>query len=163
MPTAQAQSEYVGFLHTYMDFLDKMLQDEGEKLKAIQSRELPRIERSIAVSQANAKQLDNYEQRRMELQTDAGFGGMTFRQLIEKAPADEKGALQTLYARFEQAVQEIKFNNDKSMAVARDNLLELDPEAVLAAEHADARQNPYSRIKKTNDENNQNNLLQAKV
>ena len=163
MPTAQAQREYVGFLRVYTDFLDKMLQDEGEKLKAIQSRELARIEHSITVSQANAKQLDNYEQRRMDLQREAGFGGLTFRQLIARAPEDEKGVLQTLYARFEQAVQEIKFNNDKSMAVARDNLLELDPEAVLAAAHADAPQNPYSRMKKSNDENNQNNLLQTKV
>ncbi len=160
MPTATAQHDYVVFMEGYTDFLDRMLKDEGEKLAALSSNELPRIERSIAVSQANAKQLENYEQRRMGLQSAAGYDGLTFRELITKAPEEDKGLLQRLFARFEQDVTEIKHQNHKAMDVARDNMMARDPEAVLAAENES--ENPYNKMKKASAEQN-SNILEAKV
>lgn len=54
-----------------------------------------------------------------------------------------------LFTQFERNVSEIRFYNDKSMGVAKDNMIEIDPEMVL---HSQAGQktgpaNPYEKIR----------------
>lgn len=160
MPVSGTQQDFLTFVEEYTEFLERMTDDESEKLSALNSRDLERIERSIAVSQANAKRLENYEVKRISMQAKAGYEGMTFDQLIERADPMEQGWLRQLFARFERSVNEIRFRNDKSMAVARDNMLALDPEAALPAGKTPA-QNPYAKIKKEAGE--QTNILETKV
>lgn len=147
MPVSTTQQEFLTFVEEYTQFLEHMTDDESEKLSALNSRDIGRIERSIATSQANAKQLENYEIKRISLQAKAGYDGLTFTQLVERADPLEQGWLRQLFSRFERSVTEIRFRNDKSMAVARDNMLAIDPEAVLPGAGVKA-QNPYARIKK---------------
>jgi hypothetical protein len=142
----------------YTAFLEGMRADENDRLAALSSRELPRIEHSIAVTQANAKQLGNLEARRQVLQAAAGYEGLSFRQVILNAPVDERDRLWRLFARFEGNVAEIRFFNDKSMAVARDNMIEIDPASVLGA--AAGANNPYARLR---DERNDRAILETKA
>lgn len=161
MADAATHEEFVSFMTGYTAFLGRMRADESEKLNALTSRELQRIEHSIAVSQANAKQLENYEARRMTLQASAGYEGMTFRQLIASVPEDERDALWKLFSQFESNVAEIRFFNDKSMAVARDNMMEIDPAAVLPGQGGTRPNNPYEKIRE--ERNEQNNILETKA
>lgn len=160
MPVSTAQQDFLTFVEEYTQFLEHMTVDESEKLSALGSRDLERIERSIAVSQANAKRLENYELKRIDQQARAGYGGLTFPQLVEKADPAEQGRLRQLFGRFERSVKEIRFRNDKSMAVAKDNMMSVDPEAVLPGAGAKA-QNPYARFKE--EEAAANNILEKKV
>ncbi len=139
---------FVAFMAEYTDFLGRMRLDENGKLAALSSRELPRIESSIATSQANAKQLENYETKRMTLQADAGLQGLSFRQVIESAPPDAQRGLWFLFDRFERTVADIRFLNDKSMAMARDNMIDIDPEAVLPGAGAAGGSNPYEKLRR---------------
>ncbi|MDL2295072.1 hypothetical protein LJC60_10755 [Ruminococcaceae bacterium OttesenSCG-928-D13] len=158
MPSAKAHDEFVSFMVDYTAFLARMRADENDKLAALSSRELSRIEHSISVSQANAKQLGNFEARRQALQAAAGYEGLTFRQLIELAPDEDQDRLWQLFTRFEGSVAEIRFFNDKSMAVARDNMIEIDPASVLPSGKGN---NPYERIREK--QNGQGGILETKV
>lgn len=146
------------FLEEYTDFLDKMQRDETEKFAALSSRDMARIEHSISVAQANAKQLENFETQRIKLQNRAGLEGLSFREIILKAPEHEQSWLLQLFDRFERSVSDIKFYNDKSMSVARDEMLEIDPSAVLPGA---VKQNPYSKLKE--ETGNKNGMLETKI
>lgn len=162
MHDAQAYDNFVTFMREYTDFLGRMRQDEADKLEAVASRELEKIEHSIAVSQANAKRLDNYETRRVATQDAAGFGGFTFRQLIAKAPGAEQDALWDLFSRFERNVSEIRFYNEKSMSIARDNMIDIDPAAVLPGQAGAKPNNPYEKIREAQHEQS-NMILETKA
>lgn len=165
MPMSLTEKEYYAFIEEYTAFLDRMLDDEKAKLIALQNKSLSKIEHNIAVSQANAKQLENYEIKRVSMQAKAGYEGMSFRQIIESYPKDAQSKFWQLYDRFERSVGGIRFHNDKSMAVAKDNMMAIDPSAVLSgsARPAGSSQttNPYKRIKEEQDE--QNSILETKV
>ncbi len=165
MPMSLPQKEYFAFIEEYTGFLERMLADEKSKLLALQSKSLAKIEQSIAVSQANAKQLENYEIKRMALQQKCGFGGLTFRKIIEGYPKDAQSPFWQMYDRFERSVGGIRFHNDKSMAVARDNMMDIDPSAVLpgAANAGGSGQatNPYAKLKRQQDA--QSSILETKI
>ncbi len=152
---------FLAFMAEYTDFLGRMRLDENSKLAALSSRELPRIESSIAASQANAKQLENYEAKRMTLQADAGLQGLTFRQVIDRAPPETQSGLWFLFDRFERTVADIRFLNDKSMAVARDNMIDIDPESALPGAAAPRANNPYEKQRK--ERAGQGTILETKV
>ena len=143
MSTAPDQKEFISFMAEYTGFLAQMCADEKEKMAALGGRVLSDIEHSIAKSQANAKQLAIFEGKRVALQKAAGYDGMSFRQLIEAAPQAQRGDLVRQLAAFEQLVLDIRFYNDKSMAIARDNMVEIDPSAILAGQASNS--NPYEK------------------
>ncbi len=161
MPMSPVQQEYYSFLEEYTAFLGRMLEDEKGKLQALLSKDLPRIEHSITNSQANAKQLENYEIKRSALQAKAGYAGQSFRQIIAAYPSEMQSAFWQLYDRFERCVGGIRFHNDKSMAVARDNMVSIDPSAVLPHTASGVPTNPYSKIRQAQDA--QANILETKI
>lgn len=146
MPKEVAHGEFMSFMAEYTGFLAQMRADEKDKMTALGDRILTDIEHGIAKSQANAKHLANYEQKRIAMQEAAGYGGMTFRQLIDAAPPDTRDGLQRLLGEFERYVSDIRFFNDKSMAIARDNMVEIDPQAVLSG--GGEPQNPYEKLRR---------------
>ena len=161
MANPRTYEEFVTFMVEYTAFLGRMKADENSKLAALSSRDLSRIEHSIMVSQANAKQLENYEIKRQTLQAAAGFTGLTFRQLIDQAPLDEHDRLWQLFDCFENNVAQIRFYNDKSMAIARDNMIEIDPSSVLPGQPGAKANNPYEKIKQKQNESSK--ILETKV
>lgn len=161
MPDALAH--FTSFMREYADFLDAMRRDEQERFDALRRKDLPRIESSIARSQANTMQLNNYETRRLAEQEKAGLAGLPFREMLEKLPEEQRPEFRQLLERFELAVSDIRFFNDKSMAVARDGMLALDPNAVLpGGKGGHAPSNPYQSIKETQAEE-KTSVLETKI
>ncbi len=151
MPNQEAISQFIAFMEEYVVFIEKMIDDESEKLLALQTRDLDAIEHSISVSLANAKQMENYEQTRQKLMQSAGFNGLTFNEVIKEVPAKDATACKVLLSRFEKAVQEIQFRNEKSALVAQDNLAEINPQAAQAFHDAGEKApNQYERIRAQN-------------
>ncbi|MEG0018875.1 MAG: flagellar export chaperone FlgN [Hydrogenoanaerobacterium sp.] len=124
-------NELVGFFEEYADFTSHMASSETEKVRALISNELPRIEHAISVAQANAMKLENMEQQRIKLQERAGCGGKTFSEIIENAPDEEKERLRVLFLRIQGSVEDIKQRNEKSVDIASANMrrlnIELEP------------------------------------
>lgn len=129
MDKTAAQQELLDFLEEYRSFFQQMEQSERDKLEALVSNELPRIEHAISIAQANTKRLENLEQRRAQLQERAGLADLTFSQLTEQLP-EHRRTLTELFGRIQACVEEIKFYNTKSMEVAKTNLMRINPDAL---------------------------------
>jgi hypothetical protein len=110
------------FFSEYADFMEEMETIQKEKLESILSNDLGRMERSIKVQQAYAMRLDNIENRRIRLQAETGFGGMTLSEIISCAPEERKTELRLLFDRISRSLGNIKYFNDKAFEVADMNL-----------------------------------------
>lgn len=161
MPQEQANKAYFGLLHEYVEFLARMVENEKGKLAALSSRNLTQIEHSITVSQADAKRLENYEAKRLAMQAEAGYEGLSFREILDKVQDDLQRELLPLFTAFENYVAEIRFYNDKSMALARDNMMDVDPTAVLPGQAGAKPSNPYQKQRVADQE--QDGILQTKI
>ena len=150
MDAESRYGELIDFYEEYAAFLAQVLRDEEEKLQALMSSSLPRIEHSISAAQANTKQMENMELRREMLQERAGFAKLSFREILERIPETEQSAFQALFERIRSYVEQIKFHNEKSMGMARANVKAVNPDALLPDEEAkkmNPAKNPYAKVR----------------
>lgn len=145
---AQAAELFI-FFEKYASALHTMTRDEKEKLSALLSNSLPRIEHAISTAQANTKLIENLESKRIALQSSLGFAQLTLSQLLEEIPDTHKLSLSSLFKQIQTSVDEIKFTNEKSMAVAHTNITRMNPEALVPKPNGDgvAAVSPYSAVR----------------
>lgn len=122
MTTSEKLEIFYDFLDEYTEFFDRMEQFEQQKLRTILSGGLDELDHVLAVSQANAKQLDNLERRRISLQQEAGFGSLSMGQLAEQAQAERAAKLKSQMNKLSRSLSNIRFYNSKSMEMAEFNL-----------------------------------------
>lgn len=134
MLNEQSAERLIEFFDEYAEALTLMEADEKEKLSALISNSLPRIERAINMAQANTKQMENYEKKRIALQTSIGCGGKTLSELVAVVPVGRRVVLSALLDRIKLAVREINYCNQKSMIVARSNIIQVNPDVLTAIE-----------------------------
>ncbi|WMJ82888.1 hypothetical protein ACS3UN_01400 [Oscillospiraceae bacterium LTW-04] len=146
MITETQAAELFAFFEKYTSALNTMARDEKEKLNALLSNSLPRIEHAISTAQANTKLIENLESKRIALQESLGCSQLTFSQLIEEIPETHKLSLSSLFRQIQSSVDEIRFTNDKSMVVAHTNITRLNPESLVPQPNSDAAPSatPYS-------------------
>jgi len=121
------------FFEKYTSFLEDMEQVQKEKLEAVLSGDLDRMERSIKTQQAYAMRLDNIESRRIKLQKEAGLSDYTFSQIVDAADPTLRNDLRTLLGRATNAISNIQYFNSKALEVSRENLRTLGAEGDLEA------------------------------
>ncbi len=158
----QAQELFV-FFEKYVGILYSIVQDEKEKLNSLTSNSLPRIEHAISVAQANAKQIESFEAKRASLQASLGCSGMSFSQIAELLPESHAVSVSSLFKQMEKYVDEIRFINERSMSVARDNMARLNPEAAVLrhGEGGQSQNNPYEAA--MSHQNGQQSIFKAKI
>jgi hypothetical protein len=132
------------FLEGYAEFFEHMVLTEREKLDSLLSNDLGRINHSISVQQATKKELENLERKRMELQKNAGFGQMSFEEIIAGSPKEDGQVLEKLSSRIKGSIDEIKFLNGKSMGVVEDKIRSLN-NVPLIKKRAEAQSHSYSK------------------
>lgn len=114
--------EYYEFLNRYTEFFGEMESFEQHKLSVLMSGNLREMEHAMSVAQANAKQLENLENRRIALQQEAGLGGLTLRELAARAGGRRGEILARQLNQLNSYIANISFYNSKSMKIAEDNL-----------------------------------------
>ncbi|MEG0339234.1 MAG: hypothetical protein RR573_04895 [Oscillospiraceae bacterium] len=159
----QSAATLLGFLEQYSTFLQSMLDNEKEKLAALLSNSLPRIEHCILTAQADTKQLENLEKKRMTLQQNIGCGGYTLEQLVNEVPDNTRARMSDLCAQVRNTVDEIRFHNDKSMDIARTNVKQINPDALEAQPKRDAAHNPYTKAKNAKQADDTVSILETKI
>lgn len=136
-------NEFYDFMTEYTVFLEETAEKEKEKLSALLSDDLKRIEHCLNEHQFTIKKTERFEQQREELQNKLGIGGLTFKEIINRcADADEKDLLGKLYTRFITAVDNVKHANKTSLQVAQMNLKifeEIMPSGVTDAKCYDVK------------------------
>jgi hypothetical protein len=126
----EERERYIRFMAGYAGYFEGLAEGEKDKLDALLSHDLQRMERSIAQQQAVEKKMEQLEELRESLQQAAGFGNMTGQQIIALLNGAEKNELEQAYKRLSDAVASVKFYNQKSMDVCKQNLQLIGSEVV---------------------------------
>lgn len=121
---------YIRFMSGYAGYFEGLAEEEKDKLDALLSHDLQRMERSIAQQQAVEKKMEQLEELRESLQRAAGFEEMTGQQIIALLNGEERTELERAYKRLADAVSSVKFYNQKSMDVCKQNLQLIGSEVV---------------------------------
>ena len=116
------RNEFRALMEEYIAFLEESVGREKEKYAALVSYDPKRTDKVVAEQQAANMRLAQLEERREETQRQAGWEGLTFRQILERTDGAEKDTLTGLFERFENAVKEIRFYNSRSLSFANDGL-----------------------------------------
>ena len=116
------RTEFRTLMEEYIAFLEESVEREKEKYAALVSYDPKRTDKVVAEQQAANMRLGQLEERREEAQRQAGWEGLTFRQILERTDGAEKDTLTGLFERFENAVNEIRFYNSRSLSFANDGL-----------------------------------------
>ena len=82
---------FSAFLGGYVDFLEEMAAGESEKYSALISYNPKRVDKMVSRQQAMNMRLTQLEEQREKEQEAAGFGGLTFSQIL--ARLDKGGGL----------------------------------------------------------------------
>lgn len=110
------------FLNEYRDFLHEMIETEQEKLAALVSNELIRIEQSLSQQQLMAKRFESMESKRSSLQRQAGFANLSFTEIINLSEEADRPSLFACFGNITQSIEQIQFLNQKSMGLVRDQM-----------------------------------------
>lgn len=140
----------------YVGFLEEMAAGEAEKYGAILSYDPKRMDKVVARQQAMNMQLAQLEEQREKEQQEAGIEALTFQEITDQLEGAEKEAFQSIAARFEKAVREIKYFNEKSMTFVQDGL------KIMGADK-EAPKAPYTHSGKANPEAMGSSLFEAKI
>lgn len=114
--------EYYDFMLEYTEFFEEIAGKEKEKLSALLSDNLKRIEACLNEHQSIVKRTEQYEKERMALQRQLGLDNKTFKEIIDDCTGEEKEQLLTLHHRLKIAVDSVKYSNKTSLQVAETNL-----------------------------------------
>lgn len=124
--------EIIEFLTEYTEFFEQMERKQAEKLGMILTRELNKIESALLLEESMEKQMRNLEKRRLEFFASHGLDGKTFRELVEGSRGEEREILRQLQERLEGAIGNIRYYNEKSNGLAKEELFRLKGEGSFA-------------------------------
>ena len=131
--------EYAAFLEHYTEFLETMAQDQTDRYEAMVSFDAETLSHAMAGLQSGMMQLEQMEEKRMELQRAAGFGEDTFAVILQKLPEADRPPMDELFRRIRVAVWDIKFLNEKALRFAREGV------SSMRVEKIDPQHNLYTR------------------
>ncbi len=107
--------EFVLLMKKYTDFLETVAVNEKEKLEALLSDDITKIEQCIAVAQSTEKRILAYEKKRSDFLAEQGLEKTTLAQIIEMQPEQENKELVKILNRINAATETIKYYNQKSV------------------------------------------------
>lgn len=85
--------EFYNFMLEYTEFFEETAVKEREKMSALLSDDLKRIEKCLNEHQSTIKKAERFEQDRQKLLDKIGFSGKSFRQIIAMAEGEEREQL----------------------------------------------------------------------
>lgn len=110
--------EYLGFMKRYLSFFEVVKDNERNKMEALLSNDLKKIESAMSQHQSDVKKIEILEKQRRELSIELGFGERDFKQVCELFEGEEKKVLSDLRASLQNTVKNIKYLNKKSIEIA---------------------------------------------
>lgn len=114
--------EFYSFMLEYTEFFEETAVKEREKMSALLSDDLHRIEKCLNEHQTTIKKTEIYEAEREKLQAKLGLGGKSFRQIMVMTEGEEYDMLKKLYIRFRAAVDNVSHSNKTSLQIAETNM-----------------------------------------
>lgn len=122
---------------------------EQEKRRALLSRDLSRIDVMLKCQQAEMMKLSSLEQKRMEAQAAAGYGGMTGEQMLAalRAQPEKAQPVYELLCELREVAAEISLLNESAQKLAKGSLHMLEQAASRAAAEQSGTYRPGARLR----------------
>lgn len=114
--------EYIGFMRSYADFLEKAAEGEKEKYASLLSYNRVKTEKVVSEQQAMNMKLNELEDKRIAFQEKMGCKGLSSQQIAEKFDGEDKDELKSIVKEFEESVNTIKYFNRKSLLFVNEGL-----------------------------------------
>lgn len=117
--------ETIELLIEYTEFFEQMEIKQAEKLGMLLTRELGKVESALLLEESMKKQMESMEKKRLQHFASQGLVGKHLKELVEESSGTERETLRKLQRRLEDAVSNIRFYNNKSNELAREELIRL--------------------------------------
>lgn len=114
--------EFYDFMQKYTDFYIDISENEKEKMNALSSDDLAKINKILSEYQIYVKKTELYEKRRKELFGKIGIEGKTFKEIVDMETGENHEELEDLFYSFRDAVMSAKEYNMRSLEIARNNI-----------------------------------------
>ena len=95
---------FISLMKEMTQFFDAFQLIEKQKLEAAASNDILRLEEIMKKEQAEILVLRGFERKQQEIQAQMGCSGLTFREMIDRAPEQEKAELENLYSRLSESL-----------------------------------------------------------
>lgn len=119
-------SKIYEFMTEYTSFLKDAEEKEKEKLSALLSNDVKRVESVMSEYQFIIKKMQSFEERRQILFLDENIKDMNIKEIPSLFEGEQKTALEKLCMEFVFSVDNIKQYNSKSLEIADMNLRIMD-------------------------------------
>lgn len=114
--------EFYDFMEQYTDFYYSVSENEKDKTDALASYNLEKINTILSDYQVFIMKVEQFEQKRNELQKKLGLEGKTFRAIVESENGECREELEDLFYSFRDAVMKTREYNRKSLEIVRENM-----------------------------------------
>lgn len=118
--------EFVCSLEQLSDIIKDITKIEEEKTEAAAQERHDTMNDFLKQEQACMLKLRGQEQKRLRLAEAMGWGGLTFRQILEQTPAAERQRLQPLFERLDAQVKRLLETKDSAERIIKVRLREFE-------------------------------------
>lgn len=119
-------NDFIQIIQELILFFDEMISVETEKFKAVDIRDLVKLNESMKKEQAFLLKLRGLDKKREQIQADLSFQNKPFREIIPLLPPTERSKIEALFKTLEEKYSSYHSIADKSKNVIEESLLELD-------------------------------------
>ena len=95
---------FISLMKEMTQFFDAFQLIEKQKLEAAASNDILRLEEIMKKEQAEILVLRGLERKQQEIQSQMGFTGLTFREMIDRTPEQERAELEKAYSRLSESL-----------------------------------------------------------
>ncbi len=115
-------NEFYTFMSQYTEFYFEVAANEEEKMNALSSDNLTKINKILSEYQMFIKMAEQYERKRQQLFKEQGLEGKTFREIIDMETGQSHDELEELFYDFQEAVTVARDFNRRSLEITKNNL-----------------------------------------
>ncbi len=110
--------DYCDFMADYAEFFENVREQEKEKLEALLSNDLPRMQKSLSEQQIVLKKAEAMEKKRLAMLKEIGCENLPLREVAARFDGEEKQRIISSGIRLDRAVKSIQYFNRKALEIA---------------------------------------------
>ncbi|MCI8453620.1 MAG: flagellar protein FlgN [Lachnospiraceae bacterium] len=115
-------NEFEKVIRNMIDLFGELVETEQQKLDAAAAHNVQVLEECVTKEQALQLRLRGLERSREKAQEQAGFGGLRFREIIDRLPRDEQEQLAPLFEALSRRIQMFQEINTDTNKILETNL-----------------------------------------
>ncbi len=105
-------NDFFNIVLSLIELLEHLLPIEKDKLKAVTSNNLDALNNCMKNEQAHVLKLKGLDKKREQIQADLGYEKLTFKEILDRLPSDQKEEGKRLFTALQGATSQFNEVND---------------------------------------------------